>query len=134
MSSRFMIEMPHRKMTWEAVALIGAGILFMSGPVIALISVARDSRIPVYVTLLLVVSTLFGITCGFMFIRSEVRRQRSRRAEQHLKQALKRMGYVALEPIEVHGSGDLALIKDEQGSALWNVSVSRDKVVCEKRT
>lgn len=127
-----MIEMPHRRMTLESVTLIGAGLLFMSGPIIALVSVVGDSRIPGFVIPLLVASTLFGIGCGSMFIRSEVRRQRSKRAEQHLKSAIKRLGYVALEPVEVRGIRDRVLLRDDEEAALWNVSISRDKVVCEK--
>jgi hypothetical protein len=133
MSIRFTIEMPRKIMTWESVVLIGAGVLFMAGPVIALVSVASDSRIPVAVTLLLVLSTIFGLCCGIMFIRGEMRRQQSRRAEKHLRSAIKRMNYVALEPVELHGSGDRVLLRDDEEAALWNVSVSRNMVVCEKR-
>jgi hypothetical protein len=134
MSIRFTIEMPRKIMAWESVVLIGSGIMFMAGPMIALVSVIGDSKIPVAVTLLLVLSTLLGISFGCLFIRNEIRRQRSMRAEKHLKSAVKRMGYVALEPIEVHGSGDRILLRDDEEAALWNVSVSRNKVVCEKRT
>lgn len=134
MSVKFTIDMPRRIMTWENALLIGAGVLFMAGPVIALVGVMGDSRIPTVVTLLLVLSTLIGISCGFLFIRNQIRRQQSIRAEKHLKSAVKRMGYVALEPIEIHGSGDQMLLRDDEEAALWNISVSHNRVVCEKIT
>lgn len=134
MSSRFMIEMPTKKMSWETFILMASGGLFMAGPIIALASVIGDSRLPVAVALLLVLSTVFGLVCGMAFIRSEIRRQQSRRAERHLKSAIQRMGYIALEPIEVHGKKDRVLLRDDRESALWDVSVTRNKVVCAKRT
>lgn len=134
MSSKFVIDMPQRKVTLESSLFIGAGLLFMTGPVITLVSIAGDRRMPWFIFPLLVVSTLFGLVCGFMFIRSEIRKSQNKRAEKHLRAALQRMGYVALEPIEMNGTKDRILLRDDENAALWDVSISRSKIVCQKRT
>jgi len=134
MSTRFTIEIPKSRMSWESMLTVAAGVMFMVGPLITMVNLIGGTKMPVAMTVTLVLSFVFGVVCGFLFIRNEVRQQRSKRAEKHLKSAVKRMGYIALEPIEVHGQRDRVLLRDEHESALWDVSVSGNKVTCAKRS
>jgi hypothetical protein len=132
MSSRFVIEMPASKASPEKFFLVLAGLLFMIGPVFAVFGFVGDSTIPFALVVVLVSSLLFGIACGALFIKRELSRIKHENAEEHLKSAVKTLGYAVLEPIEINGGVDRVLLRDEQGSALWNVEVAHDKVICSK--
>lgn len=133
-SSRFIIEMPKRKVPVRNFLMVALGCLILTGPLMVLGSLLAGNSLPIPLAALLMVSTMLGAACGALFIRNELKRHRNKQAEIHLKYALRKLGYVALEPIEIHGDNDRALIKDEVCSALWNVSVVKNRLVCTKRT
>jgi hypothetical protein len=125
--------MPKRKIPVKDFLMVAIGCLILTGPLMVLGSILANNGMPLPLSVLLLVSTVVGAVCGALFIRNELRKHRNKQAEVHLKYALRKLGYVALEPIEIHGENDRALIKDEQGSALWNVSLVKNRVVCAKR-
>lgn len=134
MSDRFTIEMPKSRMPLSDFMMIGLGCLTFTGPLMVLASILGNNRLPPSLSALLLLSTLLGAICGALFVRNEMRKQRLKQAESCLRCALRKLGYVALEPIEMNGDEDRALIKDEKESALWNVSVVGNRVVCTKRS
>ena len=132
MSSKFVIEMPANRVSKKQIGLF-CGISIVVGISTAtLLGMVSDSKTSVLtVAIMLVVFAALAV-CGTLSAYREVKHYRYRRAERHLKKGIDRLGYIALEPIEVTGKRARVLLKDGNGPALWNVSVNHNKVTCAK--